>query len=304
MSSTALAVPAALAAAACYAVASTLQHHQARGSSAGDTVALGGMLGLARRPLWLLGGLADLAGLLLHVLALGLGPVSLVQPLQVTGLLFAVPFAGLLTGVRPTRTDLAAALAVVLGLALFLGLARPRATGEVLDGRTAAVLSAGTLAVVGLGALLARPLAARRRAVLLAGLAGAGFASGSVLLEDLGRLRAAAGWAAVVTGDGLVALLGAVLVGVTCLGLSQAAFQVGTLGQALPTLTVSDPVLSVVLAAALLSESLSTTPGALAVDVVAVGLVTAGVVRLARAEDEVGSSPPARRRRTRARSPS
>ncbi len=287
VSSSALAVPAALAAAACYATASALQHHEARRSSAGNTVAVGGMVALIRRPLWLAGTVADLGGVGLHIVALGLGPVSLVQPLQVTGLLYALPLAGLLSRRRTTRGDLAAALAVVAGLALFLGLARAPGTGGTLSAATAAVLGAVTLLLLGIGTLLARTLAAPRRAALLGGLAGCGFAVGSVLLEDLGLRRSAGGWSALVTAPGLTAVAGAVGLGVVGLGLSQAAFQVGTLGQALPALTVADPVLSVVLASALLGETLSLSPLAVAADLLALLLVAAGVVRLARAEDAV-----------------
>lgn len=285
MSSSALAVPAALAAAACYATASALQHHEARRSSAGNTVAVGGMVALIRRPLWLAGTVADLGGVGLHIVALGLGPVSLVQPLQVTGLLYALPLAGLLSRRRTTRGDLAAALAVVAGLALFLGLARAPGTGGTLSTATAAVLGVVTLLLLGIGTLLARTLAAPRRAAMLGGLAGCGFAVGSVLLEDLGLRRSAGGWSALATAPGLTAVAGAVGLGVVGLGLSQAAFQVGTLGQALPALTVADPVLSVVLASALLGETLSLSPLAVAADLLAVLLVAAGVVRLARAED-------------------
>jgi drug/metabolite transporter (DMT)-like permease len=284
MSSSALAVPTALAAAACYATASALQHHEARRSSAGNTVAVGGMLTLARRPLWLAGGVADIAGLALHVLALGLGPVSLVQPLQVTGLLYALPIGGLLTHRRPTRGDLLAAAAVVAGLALFLGLAHPGSTDTTLSRRAAGLLAVVAVVGIGAGAWMGRPLAPPRRAVLLGALAGLGFAVGSVLIEDLSQRRSAAGWSAVVTGTGLVALIGLLAVGLLSLVLSQAAFQVGTLGQALPALTVTDPVLAVVLAALLLGETLSVSPGALGADLLAVLLVAAGVIRLAGTE--------------------
>lgn len=288
MRSASLVVPVALAAAAAYAAASALQHYEARRSSAGNSVALAGMIGLLRQPLWLLGALADVLGLLLHIVALSLGPVNLVQPLQVTGLLFAIPFGGLLTGQRTHRRDLLAALCVVAGLGLFLGVARPRTTDVVLTGTSAALVGGIGVLTLGAGAALCRALSGKRRAVLMAALAGAGFAAGSVLLEDLGRLHRADGWHAVVTGPGVPALLGAVALGVVSLALSQAAFQIGTLGQALPTLTVTDPVISIALAAALLKETMTLTVAGLALDALSLSLVTTGVVWLARREGSRG----------------
>ena len=291
MRHTALAVPVALGAAAAYAAASALQHVEARRSSAGDAVALRGMVRLLGRPLWLVGCLADVLGLVLHVLALGLGPVSLVQPIQVTGLLFAIPFGGALNGQRARRRDLLAALAVVAGLALFLGVARPTPTALMLTGRSAAVLGGLTVLGLGVGALAGRVLQAPRRAVLLAGLAGSSFAVGSVLLEDLGRLQHAHGWPAVVTGPGLPALLSVVVLGTTGLVMSQAAFQIGTLGQALPVLTVTDPVISIALAALLFRETFALTGYGIVLDLVSLTLVTVGVTGLAHREPHVDSQP-------------
>ena len=287
MSSSAAAVPAALAAAACYAVASALQHHEARRSSGGGTVAVSGLFGLLRRPLWLLGGVADVAGLFLHVLALGLGPVSLVQPLQVTGLLYALPLSGLLTGSRTTRRDLVAAGAVVAGLGLFLAFARAPGGHAVLGYAVVVTLTLVTLALLGLALLVSRGLQPHLKSVLMATFAGGGFAVTSVLLEDLGELRRLHGWSALASGRGLTALVATAAIGAVAVGVSQAAFQMGTLGQALPALTVSDPVVAVVLASVLLREGLTLTPVAVVVDVLAVALVAAGAVHLARS-DEAG----------------
>ncbi|MET9069364.1 hypothetical protein ABZW82_30305, partial [Streptosporangium sandarakinum] len=62
---------------------------------------------LARRPRWLLGGLAVGAGTALHVLALRYGPLTLVQPLGAASLLFALPCAAALRRRRPRPRELA-----------------------------------------------------------------------------------------------------------------------------------------------------------------------------------------------------
>src|ERR1700749_2970168 len=98
------AILAAVSAAALFAVAAALQHRSAglvsaavhhRGASPGPA---GGHRRLARvapralrHPLWIAGLLASLAGFGLHAVALRDGPLTLVQPLLVTGVIFALP---------------------------------------------------------------------------------------------------------------------------------------------------------------------------------------------------------------------
>jgi len=97
-------------AAACFAVATAAQH-----CSAGLVPEAGGLqlraliaFGRAtlRQPLWLLGLATDVAGLALHVLALGQGSLALVQPLMTSGLLFALPARRLLDRQHATHGEL------------------------------------------------------------------------------------------------------------------------------------------------------------------------------------------------------
>jgi len=284
-----LAVPAALGAAGCYAAASALQHHEARRSSEGETVALGGIVRLLSRPLWLLGGIADLVGLVLQVVALDLGPVTLVQPLQVTGLLFALPLGATLSARRVSAADLAAAALVVAGLGLFLGLARIPSSSASLSPGVAAGLAAGTLAVLGVGFRAGRGLVSGSRAAVLGGLAGSGFATTAVLLAALAGDQSAVGWSGLLRMSELPLLVGLAVTGVVSVGLSQAAFQVGSLAAALPALTVVDPVVAVVLGAVFLDESIDVSPVSIAGYGVALALVTVGVVRLARSGETEGA---------------
>ena len=92
-----LAVGLALASAVCYAVSAALQHHEAARQS-GNGLHL--VRALLRRPAWCAAVLASLLGALLHVGALGAGPLVLVQPLGVTALVFALPIGARLGRVR------------------------------------------------------------------------------------------------------------------------------------------------------------------------------------------------------------
>src|SRR4051794_14259513 len=115
-----VAVPAAIGAAAAFGTASAVQHaaaHEQTGGGRVDVARLGRLLG---DPRWLLGVAADTLGLGLQVLALSAGPVSVVHPLHVLGLLVALPVGTLLGGPKATRAATAAALLLVVGLAAFL----------------------------------------------------------------------------------------------------------------------------------------------------------------------------------------
>jgi hypothetical protein len=75
------------------------------------------LLRLLRMPRWWLAVLATLAAAGLHVAALGLGPLSLIQPLGVLTLVFALPLGARLAGWVVSRGEWVAAGWVALGLA-------------------------------------------------------------------------------------------------------------------------------------------------------------------------------------------
>src|SRR5690348_12959390 len=108
-----LAVGLALASAVCYAVSAALQHHEAARQS-GNGLHL--VRALLRRPAWCAAVLASLLGALLHVGALGAGPLVLVQPLGVTALVFALPIGAWLQHVRVSRRSWVGAACVAVGL--------------------------------------------------------------------------------------------------------------------------------------------------------------------------------------------
>jgi hypothetical protein len=132
---------------------------------------------------------------------------------------------------------------------------------------------------VGLLLLLAR-LRPRTAGLATGSAAGIAVGGGSVLLAvcatrfgDLGALlTSAAPYATVAVG-----LLGLLL--------SSAAFQTGSLGAPLAALSVVEPVVAVVLAAAVLHERLPTAPGPVAAALAGGALAVAGVLVLARAQE-------------------
>ncbi|WP_214105946.1 DMT family transporter [Acrocarpospora catenulata] len=224
---------------------------------------------LLRRPRWLLGGAAITVGAGLHIFALSLGPLTVVQPMGVASLLFALPIAAALHGRRPARGELAAACAVSAGL-IALVLMVPKATEPPhLSGPAGAFL----LASAALAALLCWGLAARAapaaRTALLAVGAGVMYGATATLVRVLVEGARWDLWLiAAIPLPALVALM-----------LLQRAYAVGHFGVAFAALQVSDPLTAVTFGALLLDEPLpSNGLAALA----AATLAGAGTVALAR----------------------
>jgi len=227
---------------------------------------------LLRRPRWLAGGAAITAGGGLHVLALGLGPLTVVQPMGVASMLFALPIAAALHGRAVTRGELAAAGAVSAGL-IGLVLLVPEPAGPPRLGDAAAAglpLVAAAVAVLFLGAAALTGPAARSG--LLA--AGAGVLYGAA--ATLVRVAVAEGFARpwlllVVLPPALAAL-----------ALLQGAYAAGRFPVAFASVQLADPITAVACGALLLGEPLP-AGGATAVVALAAGAVAAaGVVVLAR----------------------
>ena len=130
---------------------------------------------LLTRPAWLAGQVATVVAVLLQVTALGLAPVSVVQPLLAGGLVVALAIRSVRDRRLPSRTDLVGAALAAGGLAVFLIAARPADVSKDSVPGTVAILVA---ALVALG-LIALTIRVRQgpRGALAAGLA-AGVAMG------------------------------------------------------------------------------------------------------------------------------
>src|SRR4051794_41476562 len=88
-----------------FAVGSVLQQSAAREAPREDALSWRLLVDLAHRPRWLLGIASDVVSFGFQALALSFGPLALVQPLSVTGLLFAVPLAVRWRGQRLHRRE-------------------------------------------------------------------------------------------------------------------------------------------------------------------------------------------------------
>ncbi|NRQ40211.1 DMT family transporter [Nonomuraea sp. NN258] len=258
---TVLAAVIALVGSLFFALGAALQQFEAVGSAKPR------LLDLLRKPRWLLGGVSILAGGALHIVALGLGPLTVVQPMGVASLLFALPLAAALHGRRPSRKELAAASVVAVGL-IGLVLLVPESTGPTHLSPNGVIT---LLAVAGIASVLlwagAKAASPAGRAALLA--AGSGVLYGAT--ATLMRVLVDGGW-------NWWYLLALPVPALLALVLLQRAYAVGRFGVAFAALQIADPLTAVAFGALLLGEPLPTglTP------IAAAALTAAGTVALAR----------------------
>jgi drug/metabolite transporter (DMT)-like permease len=263
-----------------YALASVLQQRGAAAQPAELALRLSLLGRLLRNPLWVLGLTCDVLGYLLQFVALGHGTLVVVQPLLVSGLLFALPLGAAWAGRKLRKRDWVAAVLVCAGLAVFLIVAGPQ-TGHDNVRPTIWVLLLTSAAGA---ALLLISLARRRpgwqRAVLLSAAAGviygatAALTKASAHLLDGGFIFVLAHWQP-------YALL---VAGISGMVVAQSAFQAGSLDSSLPTMSVVDPVVSIVIGAVAFGESIAAGPADVLTEVIALVAMSVGVFLLARSE--------------------
>lgn len=270
----------ALGSAVLYALASVLQHRGAIDQPDDQSLKVGLLVRLARQPAWLTGLACDGGGYVLQFVALGHGPIIVVQTLLVCGLLFALPIGAAWAGRRLDRGDWIGAFLVCAGLAVFLGVANPASgRSDASTGAWVALLVPVAVLTLALTAASLGP-DARRRAVLLAAATGVAYGAAAALTKTSAHLLGR-GLLPVVTNWQPYVL---VVFGAGGMLLSQSAFQAGLLEFSLPTMTVVDPIASIAIGAVVFREAISSSPVAIASEVVALLAMSVGVWLLARFE--------------------
>jgi hypothetical protein len=114
-----------LLAALLFAVASVLQQRGTASIADEDALGAGMLASLAKRPVWLAGILADVAGFGVQAAALAVGSLLLVQPLLVTTLLFALPMAARMAHRNLTGREWLWSTILILSLVLFIVMGEP-----------------------------------------------------------------------------------------------------------------------------------------------------------------------------------
>jgi drug/metabolite transporter (DMT)-like permease len=229
---------------------------------------------------WWLGGGAAVASAALQAVALGLGSVVLVQALQVTALLFALPVYVWMTKQGLTRRQWGWAILLAVAVAAFV------AVGEPVAGYQRASLQTWAVVAVVIGpAMIFCVLGARIwsgpvAAILLAVVSASSWALFAVFTKAIVD----------VVGGGIGALLrtpelyGWLLVAVLGTVFQQSSFRASSLTASLPTMTVTEPVVASLLGVTVLGETLGANGPQLIALAASVAVVIVATTALARGE--------------------
>jgi multidrug transporter EmrE-like cation transporter len=279
------AVAAAFAAAALFAGGSALQQRAAGAAAADDQSGIRLVARLARRPAWLIGLVLSAGAFSMHAVALRLGNLALVQPVIVSGIVFAVLVRAGIDRRLPSRREIVWSVVTWAGLALFITVMPPMPDNPP-EPKNAAIFVIVVVTGVGLLLALARLLHSdRRRGVLLGAGAGAMFGLVAGLLK-LFLTQASSGWINGFLHWSPWALLA---VGACAILLNQRAYQVVELSVSAPVLNVVQVIVAIGFGLIVFRERLSETPAILVAELVGLLLIILGVQQLASYHGQAGN---------------
>ena len=201
---------------------------------------------------WWLGGGAAVVSAALQAVALGLGSVVLVQALQVTALLFALPVYAWLTKKALTRRQWGWAVLLATAVAVFVTVGEPAAGYQRASLQTWAVVAVVIGPALVFCVLGARIWSGPISAVLLAVVSASSWALFAVFTKAIVDVVDGGLWALLRTPE----LYGWVLVAVLGTVFQQSAFRASALTASLPTMTVTEPVVASLLGVTVLGETL------------------------------------------------
>ncbi len=270
----------ALVAAFLFAVAATFQQRGALDLGL-SSESLGSFVRLARSMWWLGGTAVLLAGYAAQAIALDHGRISIVQPLLVTTVVFALPLGIVVTAQQVGRREVVGAIVVVLGLALYAVFGDP-ASGKdnALNGEwaVALILVAVTSGVL---LLLGRNTQRARRAALFGVVSGILYGTSACLakptLEQLDQ-----GVASVLSSWEFYAM---VLAAVAAVVLQQISLSEGFLATSVATVSVFNPIVSVLIGILLFDERLSDPRWHKVVAFAGMGLAMGGAIAISKARE-------------------
>jgi drug/metabolite transporter (DMT)-like permease len=278
----------ALVAALLFALAATLQQ---KGALNLPEISLRHPASLARlvgQTMWLVGTLALFTGYAFQAAALDRGRLVIIQPLLVVTVVFALPLGYFLTGQKVGRREVIGAAVIVCGLALFAIYGDPAGGRENAPGgewaiaiAVVAALCGALIAFGGRGGLTMKAAVYGAVAGILFGLSAA-LTKPTVEFLHSGVDEMLSHWEPYVLA--VAGVLGFVL--------QQVSLGTGRLAPSVATVSVANPIVSILLGVVLLEERLSRPPWHVVVACIglALALVGAVLISLGRREGEAAET--------------
>ena len=279
----------ALVAAFLFALAAALQQ---KGALNLPTISLAQPMSLVRlvgETTWLLGTLALFTGYLFQAGALDRGRLSVIQPLLVTTVVFALPLGYFLTKQHVGRREVVGAVVIIIGLGLFVYF------GDPAGGNENASNSQWALTIVLLSGLSVLLLVFGRggdlsmKAAVYGTVAGVLFGLSSALTKPtLDYLHQSV--ATMLSHWECYALA---VAGVLGFLLQQVSLGTGRLAPSVATVSVANPIVGILIGILLLDERLSRPGWHIVVAVIGLSLALVGAVAISLAREAIPDEPAA-----------
>ncbi len=269
------------------ALTSVLQRIGVETAPASNTLRLSLMAHALRRGIWLVGFALMLVVFALQATALRFGELSVVQPVLTTELLFLLLILGVWFRYRLHVQEWLGALTVVVGLGGFFLAAAPSGGQAIPDTGQWVVATVVLLGIIA-GFILAALRGPRWWRAAAFGAATAVTAAYTAALTKAITNYTKQGWGHVFTHFQPYMLA---VVGLGTVFLLQNALHAGPITASRTTLVTINPLVSIVLGISLFADRLRVGPGWIALEALALLVLVAGVVILARSPLVAGVPP-------------
>jgi hypothetical protein len=279
-----LALTLALLCAATFAISTSVQHQAAEAAPESAEGLLGLLAYLIRRPAWLVGQFLATCAFALHASALHAGPIAVVQPIVVSGIVWAVPARAALSRRMPSLNELRAVLITAFGLAVFLVASNPTAGVDAgLGLGTILLVLVGVVAAAAANVTAARVRDDPRRKAFFLGVVGGvlfGLVAGmlKLALQELNTGGISGLLTAWPTYGLLLAGAGGVLT-------NQRAYRVAGLSASMPALNIVNGLTSLTIGFTVFHEVPRHSPLFLVIEAAALGCMALGLWMLIQLEE-------------------
>jgi drug/metabolite transporter (DMT)-like permease len=238
--------------------------------------------------MWLIGTLALFTGYLFQAGALDRGRLSIIQPLLVTTVVFALPLGYFLTKQHVGRREVIGAAVIIIGLGLFVYFGDPAGGNENASNSQWAITIA-LLSVLSVLLLVFGSGGLSKKAAVYGTVAGILFGLSSALTKPtLDYLHESVG--TMLSHWECYALA---VAGVLGFVLQQVSLGTGRLAPSVATVSVANPIVGILIGILLLDERLSRPGWHILLAIIGLGLALVGAVVISLAREATKGDEPA-----------